>query len=745
MKHPPAFWTSPGDLLNALRTVGLISRRRAARLARRWRKGLPEEVDACLRHLVARGVLTDYQARLIREGNLRQLRLGPYRILDHLGSGGMGEVYKAEHRLMGRTVALKVVSLKDPADTPCPVGRAPEVSSPSGEESAIATPREYGRRDEAALVAGFRREIRAHARLSHPHVVAAYDAARARGTLFLVLEYVEGVNLEQLVTRAGPLPVAFACEAVHQAALALAHLHGQGLLHRDVKPANLLLACPPEACVESMIWRDPRKDRPHVKLLDMGLTRSLVAPLRGPSLEGTLDFLAPERAQGSAPLDVRGDLYSLGCTLYYLLAGQVPFPGGTWTAKLLRHQFETPESLSALRPDVPAPVLALVERLMARSPEDRFPSPRAAAGALGEVVEFPPPAPLPAREEPSAPEPERPRRNFYALAAGLVFLAVLGGGLAAGGKHWFTSAPGGTDAVAPAPAEPPARVACSFSLEGKPGRFASLADAIAAAEDGDTILVCGTGAVPTPPVRWRGKALTLRAAPGCRPCLEYQPDKGSPSGWWQALLTTDRPLTLEGIGLRLAGGWKGPAGPLVCVEGGSLTVRDGVLTHPEDSPALVVRRGSALALERCTLEVGELACSVEVGGPSCEVHLRETKVRTRSPGGAALSLWAGASAGPVATRVLLEGAACEAGRIFSLRGLAAPVEVKATDSHFSFRKALVHCTGYPASEGWRGALRWQGRGNRFEGTASWLLLDRGPFPVHDLASWQRLWAGTGLP
>ncbi len=202
-----------------------------------------------------------------------------------------------------------------------------------------------------------RREVEAAAQLSHPNIVAAYDAVRARGMLFLVMEYVEGVDLGRLVAGAGLLPVRLACEAVRQTALALQYAHQRGLLHCDVKPSNLLLVHPPrprwdsDALVELSDGRRPVL----VKLLDMGLARRIGGPdgTAGDDLEGTPDYMAPERGGGD-PTDGRSDLYSLGCTFYHLLTGQPPFPGGDWAAKLLRHRLDAPAPVRARRPDLPA-------------------------------------------------------------------------------------------------------------------------------------------------------------------------------------------------------------------------------------------------------------------------------------------------------------------------------------------------------------------------------------------------------
>jgi len=295
--------------------------------------------------LVERGLLTGYQAEQILAGNAHFLLLGQYRILDALGAGGMGRVFKSEHVLMRRVVALKVIG-------------AAEVDA-----------------DHAERHTAFLREIEAAARLSHPNIVASYDAGEANGLRFLVMEFVDGVDLERLVRTVGPLPPRRACEYIRQTALALQYAFERGVLHRDVKPANLLL--------ES--GADPRSPG-RIKVLDLGLARTTRGgdsdPDEAVRLSGTPDYIAPEVAHNADIRDVRSDLYSLGCTLYYLLTGSVPFPGGTWTEKLLRHQYEAPRPLCDLAPAVPVSLAVVVGRLMAKTPADRYDTPAAVARAL---------------------------------------------------------------------------------------------------------------------------------------------------------------------------------------------------------------------------------------------------------------------------------------------------------------------------------------------------------------------------
>src|SRR5947209_143151 len=288
-RRPTAPLTTTAEFLAALRAVGLLSPGRARRLLSRWGHGGDPRQRA--RALVRAGLLTDYQAARVLAGRGRSLLLGRYRLLDRLAAGGMGRVYKAEHVHMKRVVALKVVPR-------CRAGvrhRAGRRAAPSGPG------------DTRVRAAHFRAEVRAAAGLCHPHIVTAYDAGDARGVPFLVMEYVEGTDLDRLVAGDGPLPVPLACACARQCALALQHLHDGGLVHRDVKPANLLLAHPPGS--------RPEAAGAVVELLDLGLVRPAGVE---DDRAGTPDYMAPEQGQDAHVVDSRSDLYGLGCTFYYL-------------------------------------------------------------------------------------------------------------------------------------------------------------------------------------------------------------------------------------------------------------------------------------------------------------------------------------------------------------------------------------------------------------------------------------------
>jgi serine/threonine protein kinase/putative intracellular protease/amidase len=267
-----------------------------------------------------------------------------YKVLERIGEGGMGVVYRAEHRVMGRVVALKVLNT--------------------------------GVTSNPIAVERFRREVRLASRLNHANIVTAYDADEAGGLHFLVMEFVDGMSLEKLVRTRGPLPVALACECARQTAIGLQHAHEKGMIHRDIKPHNLMLT-----------------GHGQVKILDFGLAcvaANAVDPAsvtaqaitQPHTLLGTPDFLSPEQARSAGALDVRSDLYSLGCTLYFLLTGHPPYGGSGAYAKMIAHVKEPIPDLLAARPDAPPALAALLRQLMAKSPYDRYQTPTELAEAL---------------------------------------------------------------------------------------------------------------------------------------------------------------------------------------------------------------------------------------------------------------------------------------------------------------------------------------------------------------------------
>lgn len=282
--------------------------------------------------LVRKDVLTPFQAEEICHDRGKSLLLGNYVLLERLGAGGMGQVFKARHQRMDRIVALKLLP--------------PELS------------------ENPAVIQRFQREVRAVAKLTHPNIIAAYDADEAPGGLpFLAMEYVAGCDLAQLLIAEPHLPVGRVLNYILQAARGLAFAHSQGVIHRDIKPGNLLLDAAGT-----------------VKILDLGLARIHEVEVqaakdglsRSGDVMGTVDYMAPEQALDSHAADARADLYGLGCTLYRLVTGKPLFEGESVVQKLLFHQSKPVPSLRAARPDASAEVEAMFQRMVAKRVEDRF-------------------------------------------------------------------------------------------------------------------------------------------------------------------------------------------------------------------------------------------------------------------------------------------------------------------------------------------------------------------------------------
>ena len=316
--------TTISDFLGLIRKSGLIDEQALADVA----LDLPLEPAACAAALVEAERLTAFQAKQLLAGRIRGLVLGPYRILRPLGQGGMGAVFLAEHTDLVRRVAIKVL----------------------GDEQA---------KEELAL-GRFFREARAAAALDHPNIVRLHDIGRAGGTHYLVMEFVDGTDLQALVERTGPLHYAQAAGYIAQAASGLQHAHEMGFIHRDIKPANLIVS-------KSGV----------VKVLDMGLARSVTNPkdaltsqLGDNGITGTIDYLSPEQAR-NVSLDARTDIYSLGAAFYSLLTGRPPY-GGSTGQKLARHQMAVPPDVRAARPDVPVELSAVIARMMAKHPDERY-------------------------------------------------------------------------------------------------------------------------------------------------------------------------------------------------------------------------------------------------------------------------------------------------------------------------------------------------------------------------------------
>jgi len=296
----------------------------------------PENPTSLAASLVREGFLTRWQADQFLQGKHRGFQIGDYNILDRLGAGGMSCVYLCKHRAKPLRVAVKVL----------PKSMA----------------------DDDTMLKRFYREARASAALDHPNVIHAYEIDQTDQFHYMVMEYIEGSSLEDIVIKEGPLPVPRAVKYVRQAAAGLQYIHESGLVHRDIKPGNLLL--------------DYAKDA--VKILDMGLARFFNdnEELLTRGVLGTVDYFAPEQTMDSHAVDIRADIYGLGGTMSFLLTGSPPFEGGSVIEKIKGHRQLEPRPIRMIRPDVPEALVAVILKMMAKDPAQRYQVPAEVAEAL---------------------------------------------------------------------------------------------------------------------------------------------------------------------------------------------------------------------------------------------------------------------------------------------------------------------------------------------------------------------------
>ncbi|MDX1944308.1 MAG: protein kinase [Pirellulaceae bacterium] len=317
------------DFAQCLAIVGLLSAEEVAAFIEALPPNArPADAKGLATELVKAGKLTRYQAGSLLQGKLKFLLFGEYVILDKIGQGGMGHVLKAEHRRMKRTVALKVMSGASMKDV--------------------------------EAVRRFQREVQAAARLIHPNIVTAFDASEAEGVHFLVMEFVDGKDLFSVLKEKKQIPVEQVVDFTLQTARGLAFAHESGIIHRDIKPANLLL-----------------DKRGTVKILDMGLARLDAGDgelTQSGQVMGTIDYMAPEQALETKNADARSDIYSLGCTLYRLLTNELIYDGDTLISKLIAHRDAPIPDLRKKRPDVPAELPGIFQRMVAKLPENRYQS-----------------------------------------------------------------------------------------------------------------------------------------------------------------------------------------------------------------------------------------------------------------------------------------------------------------------------------------------------------------------------------
>lgn len=347
------------DLVLLIRKSGLVDERKLTAFLNSHQKDgvLTSEPKKVVATMVREGLLTFFQGEQYLLGKWRGFTLGKFKLLERIGVGGMGQVFLCEHTFMRKRMAVKVLP-PTKAEDPVSLGR-------------------------------FYREARVASGLEHPNIVRTFDIDQDGPLHFLVMEYMDGTSLLEIVKRFGPMNVARACHYIRQACCGLQYAHSRGMIHRDIKPGNILV------------------DRQGVaKLLDMGLARfyhdeqdQLTLKYDDKNVLGTADYVAPEQTRDSRNIDIRADVYGMGATFYYILAGQPPFPEATIAEKLIAHQTKKPTPLRDLRSEIPQGVARIIEKMMAKDPKDRYQTPQEVVDAL-EVWTQQPIDPPPADEMP---------------------------------------------------------------------------------------------------------------------------------------------------------------------------------------------------------------------------------------------------------------------------------------------------------------------------------------------------------
>jgi serine/threonine protein kinase len=319
--------------LKTLLKSGLLNRAQLQTALRAVPEKCRENAQELADQFIKQGKLSRFQAHKLLQGAALGLMLGPYQILTPIGRGGMGSVYLALDSRSGQRLALKVLPPK----------------------KALA---------EERYLARFRREMELSQRVRHANVALTYEVGESNGVHYIAMEYIPGVSLHRLVNKEGPLTVGRAARLFAEVCSGLEHAHSQGLIHRDLKPSNIMVT-----------------PNDHAKILDLGL-----ALMEGEVAEdsqvigghgyvvGSMDYIAPEQIQDATGVDVRADIYSLGCSLYHALAGRPPFPGGDNRLKIKRHRFDEPEPITRINPKVPEEFAGLIRKMMAKKPERRFAS-----------------------------------------------------------------------------------------------------------------------------------------------------------------------------------------------------------------------------------------------------------------------------------------------------------------------------------------------------------------------------------
>ena len=450
---------------------------------------------------IAGGPATTGEIGRVLEGTM----LGPYRLDQFIGGGGMGAVFRALDTTLHRTVAVKVLA-----------GR---------------------QADDEEMLKRFRNEAQSAARLDHENIGRVHAVGSENGWHFIVFEFIEGTNLRDMIRTEGPFDVARTVDVAMQVADALEHASERDVVHRDIKPSNIVITPTGRA-----------------RVVDMGLARlPQVADDRDLTVSGmtlgTFDYISPEQARDPRAADVRSDLYSLGCTIFFMLTGRPPFAEGTMVQKLLQHQQQSPPALDEIRPDVPHRLAEIVARLMAKDPLDRYQRPAVLAADLAAFAEE---EGLPLGAVRASSATTVPLDS--AAASPLPWLLPIAGLLLVVAGMWAASARDRRASTPPTLGGGPGATLVRV-VQGTPqaGDASSVADAIRRIADGGTIELAYDGVHREDPLTLDGRHLTLRPALGMNPVLEFQGTKPwGPQGTPVACDVGDGTLIIRGAAVRLA-------------------------------------------------------------------------------------------------------------------------------------------------------------------------------------------------
>ena len=468
---------------------------------------------------------------------LQGTMLGPYRLDTFIGGGGMGAVFRSLDTTLDRVVAVKVLARHQSAD----------------EE----------------MLRRFRNEAQSAARLDHENIGRVHAVGSERGWHYIVFEFIEGTNLRDLVAARGPFDLARTVDVAIQVAEALEHASQRDVVHRDIKPSNIVITPAGKA-----------------RVVDMGLARLAPAEhandltVSGMTL-GTFDYIAPEQARDPRAADVRSDLYSLGCTIYFMLTGRPPFAEGTLVQKLLQHQQEQPPDIETLRPDVPHRFAEILERLMAKDPDARYQRP---AVFVAELTAFateqglPLGGPRTAAVVSSLPRDEAVGGSILPwLLPALGLLAVVGGLWARSALLRQRAEETGPGPVPMAGVTRPVgpRILRVVDVPASVDEASSLGDALRMAADGDIVELAVSGRRTERPFDLRGRRLTIRAAPDTRPVIRFVVDGQDPVT--AACDVGDGGLVVRGVGFSLDADRRSAGTALFAVAGGVLSSEDVLL------------------------------------------------------------------------------------------------------------------------------------------------------------------------